>query len=226
MKPRLLIFDLDGTLINSAPDIADAMNVVMQNHSRQAVSLEQVRGAMGDGVRRLVAKLYPAQAGTAPNLDAITAEFYAIYEQNLLNKTKINEGVLEFLQDFLARNRAQMAIVSNKPESLTRKIVSGSALQNFPWLGVFGGDSFPERKPHPMPLLKCIEMANLRDPEVTNANTVLVGDGKPDVESAHRAEVCVIALSTGYTAPAELLARKPQRLISSFTDLQAALDSL
>lgn len=210
MKIELLIFDLDGTLIDSAPDIADSANTLLLENGRAAVPHERVVAGIGHGVRNLVETIYPEPL--APdNLDRLARRFSQIYEERLLERTKPMPGVIEFLDDC----RYKIAIVTNKPYAQTMKIVAGLRLDRFPWVCIFGGDSFPKRKPDPFPLLEAMRVAG-----VTPEATLMIGDGIPDLQAARAARIRSIALANGYTPREALIREQPSMLLNSISDIR------
>lgn len=211
---RLLIFDLDGTLIDSAPDIITTTNTFMRQRGRDPLPDEAVKKAIGEGLRQLVFGLFPECHSDPLAFAELEREFYTHYARNLLSQTDVFPGVHEFLE----RCDRKISIVTNKHESLALKTIGGLSLKNFDWVRIFGGDSFPFRKPHPRPLLETLKAAG-----VDRSEAVMIGDGLPDVIAAHRAGIHSIACEYGYSDTANLRALKPSLSISSFDQLDQAL---
>jgi phosphoglycolate phosphatase len=218
---KLLIFDLDGTLLDTLSDLFSAANALLRKHGLAEATKPEVRRAIGNGVRRLVAQLFAIAKPTEEQLDMLTSEFLKLYADRVLDETKPFEGVVEFLEN----NRRKVALVTNKPIALTRRLVDGTELRRFTWIEILGGDSLRERKPHPLPLLKCLETAG-----VSAHEAVMIGDGLPDLEAAARAGVRSIAITGGYTDQESFAAAKlgtePTLTIRSFRELPRALDKL
>lgn len=201
---ELIIFDLDGTLIHSAPDIITTTNELMIRRGREPLAEHVVTTAIGEGLMPLIYSCFPEALEDRVQLDSIAEEFGRVYEANLLKTTKIFDGiseVLEFLTISDARPSTQIAIVTNKRLSWTQTTLAGLKLDRFPWVRVFGVDSLPERKPHALPLLEVMKAAN-----VNPQNTVMVGDGLPDMGAAVNAGIHAIACAYGYCSVEKLKA--------------------
>ncbi len=214
---ELVIFDLDGTLIDSAADIITTTHELMRRRGRKQLDDHVITTAIGEGLMPLIYNCFPEARGDQSQLDSIAEEFGSVYEENVLNETKVFEGINEFLEALSTgegKTSPQMAIVTNKRMSWTTITLHGLGLDRFPWVRVFGADSLSERKPHPLPLLEAMKAANVK-PE----NTVMVGDGLPDMGAAVNAGVHAIACGYGYchieklkAAGASLVADTPYHL--------------
>lgn len=225
MNPiQLVIFDLDGTLIHSAPDIVATTNELMRRKNRSPLEEAIIVDAIGEGLMQLVYDCFPETRGDQTQLDAIAADFAAVYEENLLKQTTIFPGISEFLEaasDVRHASHRQLAIVTNKRIRWTERTLQGLALDRFPWVRVFGADSLAERKPHPLPLQEVMKAAGVK-PE----NTVMVGDGLPDVGAALRAGVHAIGCGYGYCAAEKLTKAGATLIIQTPQDLAQALETI
>ncbi len=215
--PGALLLDLDGTLVDSAPDLAGALNQLRAEEGLAALALDDVKGMVGDGVAKLVERGMPPAAGPT-EFDRLVARYVALYHERQTALTRPFPGVVETLQ---ALNAAgwQLAVCTNKPEAPSREILAAFGLDGL-IAAVGGGDSFAERKPAAGHLLATL--ARMAAPPEA---AVMVGDSPNDVLSARRAGLPVIVVGYGYSRvpPAELGA---DAVIEHFAELPAALEAL
>jgi phosphoglycolate phosphatase len=211
---ELLIFDLDGTLIDSAPDIVATTHALFTERGVPLLEEETVVAAIGEGLKQLVFSLFPETHGDPRLLRQLEDDFYRHYENNLILRTTIYEGV----ETFLGSNRKKIAIVTNKYALLAERTVTGLGLDRYPWLRVYGADSLPNRKPHPLPLIEVMKVAG-----VSREQTVMIGDGIPDMIAARRAGVHSIGVTFGYSKPEILRARGASLLMDAYRDLPELL---
>ncbi len=218
---KLVIFDLDGTLIDSAPDIVETTNKVLLQRGRPALPEAQIVAAIGEGLKQLLYSCFPdlisQESDQESEIAKLDREFYKIYRKNLINKTTVFSGVREFL----STTNSKVAIVTNKYEDLALESLSKLKLDSYPWVKVFGADSLPERKPHPLPLLEVMRAAEVR-PE----NTVMVGDGLPDMGAARAAGVHALACEYGYCAAERLIEAGASARLESPWHLAEALEAV
>jgi len=216
---KAVVFDLDGTLIDSLPDIAFAFNQLLLENGRRQLPPEEVRVMVGDGAATLVRRGFEATGGVeADRLAALSERFVAIYEPISAERTRPWPGVVAAL-DALRAAGWRLAVCTNKPGGPTREILTSLGLAGY-FGAVLGGDAVPFRKPDPRHVLATLEAAG-----AAAADAVFVGDSPNDINAAKAAGVPVIAVSFGYTriAPAELGA---DRLIDHFDELVAAVEEL
>jgi len=212
--PPAVVFDLDGTLIDSAPDIAAALNRTLAGHGLPELPVRQVAGMVGDGAKVLVRRAFAAH-GTAPEEAAIeraTADYLADYQANIAVETTAYPSVAATLAALLAAGW-RMAVCTNKPEAAARSILGRLGLNGFAAIG--GGDSFPARKPDPRHLAATMQAAGM-------TGAVMVGDHANDLHAARGCGVPCIWAAWGYTEAdpgADAVAR-------SFADLPALLVKL
>lgn len=194
--PRVLLLDLDGTLVDTVPDLAAALNRLMASRGLEGFDFPGTAAMVGDGVARLVAKAFAAR-GLVPDATAV-AEFTHDYEMHAAVDSRLFPGVLETLHDLIGEGW-RLAICTNKPEGAARVLLDAVGLT--PLIGAVGaGDSFPFRKPDPAHLLATLAAAG-----GAVERAVMVGDHANDVAAARGAGVKCIFAAWGYgpTAMAE-----------------------
>ncbi|WP_413943883.1 HAD family hydrolase [Bdellovibrio sp. HCB-162] len=216
MNP-FLVFDLDGTLIDSAPDIVVAVNRTLKNHGKKTLSDEVIISHIGEGLKKLIADLFMGDNLEPAQITDLEMEFLRIYESEMFNRTQIFPGV----EDFLGSYQGPMAIITNKNERPAKAILKHLGLDRFPWVNVFGADTLEERKPSPLPLQTMMKLVG-HTPE----NTFMIGDGVPDVLSALRADVPSIAIEFGYTSMELLQKYEPRGVLSHYRELPELLQKL
>jgi len=186
-----IVFDLDGTLIDSAPDLHAAANRLLNAEGYGGLSLAQVKSFIGNGVPVLVAKVAKA-AGmdqSQASLSALTARFVSDYDSHSSDLTTLYPGVLQALSALRARD-VKLGVCTNKPEVPTQNILSALQLDEF-FDVVVGGDTLPVRKPDPKPLLAAF--GSLGD-----GRRIYVGDSEVDANTARAASVPFGLFTRGY----------------------------
>jgi phosphoglycolate phosphatase len=211
-RPGGLIFDLDGTLVDSFADIATGLNAARGEFGLTALPYEAVRARVGYGSEALVRALLPVAPGRFE--DALRC-YLERYEASALEQTRPYPGVAEVLARFGDR---PLAVVTNKPQRITRRILEGLGLWER-FRIVLGGDALERRKPDPLPVLRVLECFALPAREV-----VLVGDGLPDLRAGRAAGVCTVAVASGTEPRAALEAERPDHLIERLDELTALYD--
>ena len=185
----LVVFDLDGTLVDSRQDLADSTNAVLESYGAAPLPLDRVIRMVGDGARMLVQRAL-AEAQVAADLDDALERFHASYAPRLLATTKPYPGIDEMLVDL--GTRATMAVLTNKPLKPSLRMVEALGwTQHF--VRVIGGDGPFPRKPDPAGLLALVDQAGA-SPE----QTMMVGDSMADVEVARRAGTAVCVAQYGF----------------------------
>ncbi len=200
-QPTAIVWDLDGTLVDSAPDLASALNTVLDKRGFFSHSIDVVRTMIGNGVPKLVERGFNAvgmRLETA-QLDELVAMFVKEYRACAIDQTRPYPGIVEALQKIQAMN-IPMGVCTNKPEGLTTQILEGLGLATY-FSSVVGGDTTSTRKPDPQPVLAC-----LRGLVSEPASSLMIGDSIHDVHAAHAAGVVVGVVPWGYrSAPVEEL---------------------
>jgi phosphoglycolate phosphatase len=213
-----LVFDFDGTLIESAPEIRQCLNDLLGQYGRPAVSLPAVEKMIGNGVANLVERGFRATGGLPDDVEAAVKRFVALYNAAPIEDTPVYDGVPETLARLHAAGHV-MAVCTNKLYEPTVKILEGLGLARY-FRVVAGGDTFPVRKPDPGHLLGVLERLG-----VARERAIMIGDSPNDIGCAIDAGVRSVAVSYGYTPvpPAELGA---DALIDRFADLPEAITKL
>ncbi len=218
--PATLVFDLDGTLVDTAPDLAATMNVLLARHGRRTLPGEDVRGLVGRGARILMARAFERTGDAADEalLERLYDEFLRHYSDNLANHSSVFPGVGAALERLAAAGH-RLAVCTNKPEAPAKELLARFGLARF-FAVVLGGDSLDVRKPDPDHIQVAVERAGGR-----RGNAVMIGDSTNDLEAARAARIPMIAVSFGYCEP-PIATHAPDGLIDHFDELDAALAKL
>ena len=210
---RALVFDLDGTLIDSEVDLALSVNATLAQLGREALSHQQIFGYIGQGAPRLIEQALGPGA-TAEERQQGLEYFLAYYREHMLDNTVTHPGVREGLA---ALEGMSMAVLTNKPVRFSRMILEGLGLARY-FRFVYGGNSFQTKKPEPTGM-----QTLLRDFGATPLQALLVGDSEIDVRTARNAGTwsCCVTYGLGKDRLAE---EPPDLLIDSLTELAAFLD--
>lgn len=217
MSGLTVVFDLDGTLVDTAPDLVDTLNVVFAREGLPDVPYDEARAMIGGGARRMI-ELGLASEGRAfdkPHIDRLFGDFIAHYAAHIADRSRPFPG-LEGALDSLAAAGSKFAVCTNKLEWLSVRLLDTLGLaQRF--AAICGQDTFAIQKPDPEILRRTIAQAG----GSTN-RAVMVGDSKNDIDTARAAGIPVIAVDFGYTEiPVSRLG--PDRVIAHFDDLPAAI---
>src|SRR5690348_12100469 len=204
-----LVFDLDGTLVDSARDLCGVVNDMLQHHGRVALDMDDIRKMVGDGAAALVERGFGATGGLPRPLPDLTREFITLYEARIARETRPFPGVIETLERFKAAG-LKMGVCTNKTTHLSRRLLDELDLSRF-FTAVVGGDG-PARKPDRRHL-----EATMLELDAGASEALMVGDSMNDVAVARNAGVEVVAVSFGYTTipPRELGA---DRVIDRFDE--------
>ncbi len=212
---KLVVFDLDGTLIDSRLDLAASANRMLESYGAGALPVDAIAAMVGDGAKVLVERALAA-AGLDPHLPDALARFLAIYDEELLTTTLPYPGVVPALE--AAARLAPLALLTNKPERPTRLLLDAFGMApHFGW--TIGGDSGFGRKPDPAGLRWLMDAA-----EAGPRATLFVGDSPVDVETARRAGVRLCLARYGFGALRGPVQLDPDdREVSESTSLSAVL---
>lgn len=187
--PKLVLFDLDGTLLDSAPDMLATVNRMRAARGQGPMALETLRPQVSKGSRAMSATAFPELGSEVPA--EMIREFLDIYEQELGKHSVLFDGVVELL-DAIEAAGSRWGIVTNKPEYLARQVLPRLGWESRCAI-LIGGDSLPRRKPDPLPLLHAAQMLG-----VTVADCVYVGDDQRDIDAARAAGMCSLVALWGY----------------------------
>ena len=213
-----LVFDFDGTLIESAPEIRSCLNILLEQYGRTEVTLPQVERMIGNGVANLVERGFRETGGLPDDFETALARFIEIYNNAPIDETPVYDGVPETLARLHEAGHT-MAICTNKLYEPTVKILEGLNLARY-FTVVTGGDTFPVRKPDPGHLLGVLERLG-----IARDGAIMIGDSPNDIGCAIAAGVRSIAVSYGYSrVPAAELGA--DMLIHRFGDLPDAIVTL
>jgi phosphoglycolate phosphatase len=216
-KP-IILFDLDGTLIDSAPDLVGTLNIILRRHGRTTLTISDVKKLVGNGARALLERGFKETGAPAENLDALTVEFIETYVPNCAVLSRPFSGVIETLDTF-ANSGYRMAVCTNKPQAPSETILTELGLMQY-FEVVVGGDFFPMRKPDPQHLLGALQLM-----DAPENPAIMVGDSYNDVASARNAGIPVIVVTYGYTTtPAHELGG--DILVDHFSDIVTAVARL
>jgi len=213
--PQLVMFDLDGTLMDSVPDLAAAVDQMLALRAKPAAGVERVRDWVGNGAavlvrRALAGSLHHADVDDA-EADAALADFLRCYAGDH-SRTTVYPGAAEFLS-FLRAQGIKLALVTNKPERFLPELLAEKGmLESFDWL--VGGDTLPTQKPDPGALLWVMQQAGVGAQQV-----LFVGDSRNDIRAAKAAGVPVVAVSYGYNHGEPIAAENPDMLVDSLDAL-------
>jgi phosphoglycolate phosphatase len=219
-KNPTIVFDLDGTLVDTAPDLISALNFVLDREGLPPVPLHSARNLIGGGARKLIERGLESEgrAMTVSDIDRMTAEFIDHYAENIAVASRPFEGLERALDDLTAGG-CRLAVCTNKLEWLSKRLLDQLALSPR-FAAICGADTFGVSKPDPAILKQTVARAGGE-----LSSTIMVGDAGTDIGVARRAGVPVIGVSFGYTEVpiAEL---KPDRLIHHMRDLPGVVGEL
>ncbi len=214
---KLIILDLDGTLVDSLPDITSSLNHTAEKLGFKTFSPDTVRGFVGDGVRVLIERAFPVT-------EAIRSEalglFLTEYKAHLVDRTRPFPGI-EPLLSGLKKDGYPAGVLSNKLENLSRTVV-----RHFPFLWealsfVYGGDSFREKKPSPLPVLEILKKWGR-----AGEDAVIIGDSPNDIRCGKAAGINTIGVTYGFMPHEILRVESPDVLVGTPGEIREAIDSL
>jgi phosphoglycolate phosphatase len=209
----LLIFDLDGTLVDTRQDLTNSVNYARERFGLDPLGLNEVMSHVGDGARNLIKRSLPGAAGDA--VDEAMTLFRGHYRDHLLDFSIFYPNARDVLRHF---QQKKLAVVSNKPEEFTKKILRGLQVDTL-FQEILGGDSVSTMKPDPAPILHILESVKTKP-----AQAVIVGDSPSDIEAGRAAGVLTCAATYGYRHKELLLEAKPDFIVDDLAELQQILE--
>ncbi len=222
MPLKAVIFDLDGTLIDSAPDLRTACNKVLAQYGCRPITIEETMTFVGNGAAKLMERAFRATGKVLDvdkvEIDHLTMAFLKFYEGHEADETRIYDGVISTLHH-LQKKGLRLALCTNKPSQPTLNLLKELGLKDF-FEVVVGGDELEHKKPHPQMIFHVLDRMQLPACDV-----VMVGDSPNDIEAAKQASMLNVAVSYGYrkVTVEELGA---DIVIDCFSDLPDALATL
>lgn len=213
--PRLVMFDLDGTLVDSVPDLAAAVDKTLLLLGRPAAGIERVRDWVGNGARVLVRRALAGSLEHAQVDEGHAEQALQLFMQHYAEShalTQVYSGVTHTL-DWLREQQVELALVTNKPERFVGPLLDEKGLGGyFRW--IVGGDTLAQQKPDPAALLHVMRLAR-----VDAAHALFVGDSRNDVRAAKAAGVPCVALSYGYNHGRPIAEENPAHVLDSLMGL-------
>ncbi len=214
---KVIIFDLDGTLIDSAPDLTLAINHMLNKLNHNKFSEEVIHEWVGNGAKTLVERALSGKREIDKNLDKDLASkaleiFLSFYSKNLALHTITYPNVIETLNN-LKKEGYRLVIVTNKPFDFIEPILKNLKLKNL-FEFYLGGDSLSKKKPDPMPLLHVCEKLNVNSQEC-----VMIGDSKNDILAAYSANIQSIGVTYGYNYGEDIGKYNPDAIVDNFANI-------
>lgn len=208
MKKNLILYDLDGTLVDTSGDIVEAMNHLFRELGAHPLPPREIIKAVGIGVRELVSKCLNTH--DPKTLEKAVTIYRAYYAEHLLDKSHLYPGAVEVLEFFKARRQA---VLTNKPNPFSRQILEGLKVAHY-FSDIVAGDTDYPRKPDPTAIFSLMKKAGVGCDE-----TLFIGDSPIDVEAGRNAEVQTVVVRHGFADEQALDACNPQIMIGSFEEL-------
>src|SRR6266487_7142603 len=220
ISPRTVVFDLDGTLVDTAPDLINALNHVLDREGLPPVPLHSARNMIGAGARRLIERGLELEGRSVglEDFSRLTSDFIDYYAAHIADASRPFDGLEGALDDLKAQG-FQFAVCTNKLEWLSKLLLDQLGLSPR-FAAICGADTFGVSKPDPVILQQTVARAGGR-----LSSAIMVGDAGPDIGVARRAGVPVIGVEFGYT-DVPIAEFKPDRLIGHMRELPAAVESL
>ncbi len=216
MKHRVIIFDLDGTLLNTIGDLAAACEDMLRKRNLPQHTLAEYTSFVGNGIRNLVKRSLPEQLRTDDYVEQAKADFVEYYTHNIHNYTAPYEGITELLAELQSAG-VKIAVASNKFHEGTLQLIN-YFFPNIEFIAVYGN-----REGYPLkPDAQLIEEI-MRIGGVTNSECVMVGDSAVDIQTAHNAGIDSIAVSWGFRSMEELEQANPTHIVGSVKELRELL---
>jgi phosphoglycolate phosphatase len=215
MKFKGIIFDLDGTLVDSLEDISDAMNIVLKGINHPTHTYEEYQYFIGSGLRNLVTKALPTPDANENQIDLCYDLMIEVYSKACTNKTKPYDGIIELL-DYLKAQNIKLSVFSNKSDDLTKEITA-TIFPNY-FESSVGLTTEPLKKPNPIKALEIAEKMGFKPEEI-----LFIGDSDIDMETATNAKMNAVGVLWGYRSKEDLLSSGAKYILEKPSDLIAIL---
>ena len=215
IKPGFILIDLDGTLIDSVPDLAYCADEMMKQLDMPVRGEAAVRNWVGNGVQRLVERTLVNSVDGMPDQDLMDKAYpiyLDLYKDNNSKRSCVYEGVVEGIEWMKAQGY-RVGCVTNKAEAFTIPILKNKGLYDY-FEVIVSGDTCEEKKPHPMPLLYAAEQLG-----VAPENALMIGDSKSDVKAARAASFHIFCMTYGYNHGEDIRNYEPDAVMDSFMEL-------
>ncbi len=220
-KPEMVLIDVDGTLVDSVPDLAYCVDEMMLAIGQSAYGEARVREWVGNGVERLVRRALIGKLDGEPEqalFDKAYPIFMSLYADNTCKRSCLYPGVKEAL-DYLVQSNVKLGCVTNKAEQFTIPLLKTLGIHDI-FSIVISGDTLAKKKPDPLPLLHGAEFFDVK-PE----NALMLGDSISDVKAARAAGFQIICMSYGYNHGVDIREANPDAVVDSMIEIKALLDA-
>jgi len=210
-KYKGIIFDLDGTLMNTIEDIGDSVNEVLQAFNLSSYSYEEYKKKVGGGFRKLILNSFPEDTNEN-TIDRALEMLYQIYAEKYLNKTRPYDGIKDLL-DILSKNDIKLGVNSNKKDEYTKNIIN-KFFNDIPFVKICGEREGIQNKPDPTAALEIAKSMNLKVEEI-----IFIGDSKTDISTAKNAQMDSIGVLWGFRGREELVKAHAKYIVSNWEEI-------
>ena len=209
---KLILCDLDGTLVNTVYDITYAMNLALQDMSLSQVTYQKIQNWIGKGTQQLCIDVLKHVMSDINQEQELMTRYLAYYEQNVCEYSQLYEGVVDFLET-CHQQKHILVCITNKPYHLATVLLSHLNIEQYFKL-ILGGDSLQRRKPDPLPLHYAMQQFN-----IPTQQTLMIGDSQHDIQAAKAAGIDCIAVSYGYNHGEDIQNSQPTRVVANLNIL-------
>lgn len=206
MTYKAVIFDLDGTLVNSIDDLADCMNIVLKNYNYPTHNYKAYKDFIGSGIRSLVIKALPKTQRTEAKINVCFDAMMNIYSTQCTNKTKSYNGIIELLDNLKSRH-LKLCVLSNKADALTKKITLTLFPNYFEFIDGLSIEA--HKKPNPIKAIEISENLGIKPEDI-----IYVGDTAIDMQTAINAKIYAVGVSWGFRDKKELIENGAKQIIN------------
>jgi phosphoglycolate phosphatase len=211
MKYKAVIFDLDGTLVNSIEDIADAMNIVLKSRNYPSHSYKTYEDFIGSGIRSLVQNALPQAHNNDEQVQTCFNAMMSVYSNQCINKTKPYNSIIALLEDLKSR-QLKLAVFSNKADELTKKVTLSLFPNYFDSIDGLTIEAY--KKPNPIKAIEISKTLNIKPEDI-----IFVGDSGIDMQTAKNANMYAVGVSWGFKPKEELIANGAKQVLNDPLDL-------